>query len=391
MSEFSISYHVRVGDSHDVQKQLRQAKAAGIVFGPANGWLTFVPYAGLAAYRSAGEARFADYLSKLTGLPVLYYCYAEDHGWSFALADSVRPLVQFACWWDQQPAVERDQFDLLAFAPLVATEALEPLLRPFNHEEATRTKPAVRFGELLGLPAYQWISPDLAQDHTQDLLNRAGRKLGAKPASAAVRFQLPPNRKIAFPEPAPTAREALNLITPLMAQFKPPWSLMMVTTWGSDVPEGRGIWKVWWRYEDSGDTVDAVLMNDGRLLFRADSVPSYATDRMAKAIHLPEKWLDSPHVTAIMADLPIPDGFDGGRMGSMALKSLNDCLHWEIVIAGNRGKVGSSSFWTVYVDAVSGEVLAEVHTRKVNDQESVRQRVRNGDWTDVDASSQSTA
>ena len=78
-------------------------------------------------------------------------------------------------------------------------------------------------------------------------------------------------------------------------------------------------------------------------------------------------------------------------MGSMALKSLNDCLHWEIVIAGNRGKVGSSSFWTVYVDAVSGEVLAEVHTRKVNDQESVRQRVRNGDWTDVDASSQSTA
>ena len=60
-----------------MQKQLRQAKAAGIVFGPANGWLTFVPYAGLAAYRSAGEARFADYLSKLTGLPVLYYCYAE--------------------------------------------------------------------------------------------------------------------------------------------------------------------------------------------------------------------------------------------------------------------------------------------------------------------------
>ena len=391
MSEFSTSYHIRVGDSHDVQKLLRQAKAAGIVFGPANGWLTFVPYAGLAAYRSAGEARFADYLSKLTGLPVLYYCYAEDHGWSFALADSVRPLVQFACWWDQQPAVERDQFDLLALAPLVATEALEPLLRPFNHEEATLTKPAVRFGELLGLPAYQWISPGLAQDHTQDLLNRAGRKLGAKPASAAVRFQLPPNRKIAFPEPAPTAREALNLITPFMAQFKPPWSLMMVTTWGFDVPEGRGIWKVWWRYGDSGDTVDAVLMNDGRLLFRADSVPSYATDLMAKAIHLPEKWLDSPHVTAIMADLPIPDGFDGGRMGSMALKSLNDCLHWEIVIAGNRGKVGSSSFWTVYVDAVSGEVLAEVHTRKVNDQESVRQRVRNGDWTDVDASSQSTA
>ena len=392
MSEFSVSYHIRLAEGIDAQKLLRQAKAAGIVFGPANGWLTFVPYAGLAAYRSAGEARFADYLSKLTGLPVLYYCYAEDHGWSFALADSVRPLVQFACWWDQQPAVERDQFDLLALAPLVATEALKPLLRPFNHEEATRTKPAVRFGELLGLPEYQWLSPDLAQDHTQDLLDRAGRKLGAKPASAAVRFQLPPNRKIIFPEPAPTAREALNLIAPFMAHFKPPWSLTMVTTWGFDVPEGRGVWKVWWRYGDSGDTVTAVLANDGRLLFSADSVPSYATDSMARAIHLPEKWLDSPDITSIMADLPIPDGFDGGRMGAMALRSSNDHPHlWEVVVAGNKGKIGSSSFWAVYVDAVSGEVLAQVHTRKVDFQETVRQRVRNGDWTDVDASSQSTA
>ena len=97
MSEFSVSYHIRLAEGIDAQKLLRQAKAAGIVFGPANGWLTFVPYAGLAAYRSAGEARFADYLSNLTGLPVLYYCYAEDHGWSFALADGVRPLVQFAC------------------------------------------------------------------------------------------------------------------------------------------------------------------------------------------------------------------------------------------------------------------------------------------------------
>lgn len=392
MSEFSISYHIRLGEGIDAQKLLRQAKAAGIVFGPANGWLTFVPYAGLAAYRSAGEARFADYLSKLTGLPVLYYCYAEDHGWSFALADSVRSLVQFSCWWDSQPTVERDQFDPLALAPFVATEALEPLLRPFAAEEAMRAQPAVRLGELLGLPAYQWLSPDLAQDHTQDLLDRAGRKLGAKPARAAVRFQLPPNRKISFPDPAPTAREALNLITPFMAHFKPPWSLMMVTTWGFDVPEGRGVWKVWWRYGDSGDTVDVVLMNDGRLLFRADSVPSYATDRMTRAMHLPEKWLDSPSITAIMAGLPIPDGFDGGRMGSMALKSHNDHPYlWEIVVAGNQGKIGSSSFWVVYVDAVSGEVLAQIHTRKVDFQETVRQRVRNGDWTEVDASGQSTA
>lgn len=384
MSEFSASYHIRVGEGADAQKALRQAKIGGVVFGPANGWLSLVPYAGLASYRSAGEARFADYLAKLTGLPVLYYCYAEDHGWSFALAGKERPLVQFACWWDPHSAVEREQFDPLALAPFVATEALEPLLRAFDHEEAMRAQPAYRFGELLGLPAYQWLSPDLAQNDTQDLLDRGGRKLGAKPASAAARFQLPPNRKITFPEPAPSAREALNLITPFMAQFKPPWTLTMVSTYGSAVPDGRGVWQVRWRYGDSADMVQAVLMDDGRLLFSADSVPFYATDSLMRAMHLPEKWLDSPDITAIMANLPIPSGFDGGRSAAMALRSLNDHPHlWEVLAAGERGKVGSSSFWAVYIDAVSGEVLAEVLTRKVDGHVTVRSRVRGGDWQET--------
>lgn len=381
MSEFSVSYHIRIGEGADVQKLLRGAKAGGVVFGPANGWLTFVPYAGLGSYRNAGEARFADYLAKLTGLPVLYYCYAEDHGWSFALARKESSLIQFACWWDPQPAVERDQFNLQAFAPFVATELLEPLLRSFDPGEAMAAQPAYRFGELLGLPACQWLSPDLAQDHTQDLLDRAGRKLGTKPASAAVRFQLPPNRKITFPEPAPTAREALNLITPFMAQFKSPWTLTSVNTYGSAVPGGRGIWQVRWRYGDSGDTAQAVLMDDGRLLFSADSVPPFATDYPMTAMHLPEAWLDSPDITAIMASLPIPSGFDGGREGAMTLRSLNGHPHiWEVLAVGERGKIGSSSSWAVYVDAVSGEVLAEMLTRKVDGHVTLRSRVGGGDW-----------
>lgn len=384
MSEFSANYHIRVGERADAQKVLRQAKVSGVVFGPANGWLSFVPYAGLASYRNAGEARFADYLAKQTGLPVLYYCYAEDHGWSFALADKERPLVQFGCWWDPQPAVERDQFDPLALAPFVATEALEPLLRSFDHEDAMRAQPAYRFGELLGLPAYQWLSPDLAQNDTQDLLDRAGRKLGTKPASAAVRFQLPPNRKITFPKPGPSAREALNLITPFMAQFKPPWCLTSVHTYGFAVPDGRGVWRAQWRYGDSGETVQAALLEDGRLLFSADLAPSYATDYLMRAMHLPEKWLDSPDITAIMANLTIPSGFDGGRSGAMTLRSLNDLPHlWEIVVVGEHRKVGSSTSWTVYVDAVSGEVLAEGHTQKVDGHVLVRSRVRGGDWQET--------
>ncbi|MDB5620160.1 MAG: hypothetical protein JWQ24_4398, partial [Tardiphaga sp.] len=110
MSEFSVSYHVRVGDSGEAQKRLRHAKLSGVIFGPANGWLTFVPYADSARYRKADGPGFADYLSGLTGLSFLHYCYAEDHGWTFALARAERPLVQFACWWNPRPTIARDQF-----------------------------------------------------------------------------------------------------------------------------------------------------------------------------------------------------------------------------------------------------------------------------------------
>jgi hypothetical protein len=176
----------------------------------------------------------------------------------------------------------------------------------------------------------------------------------------------------------------MNLITQFMVQFKPPWSLTSVNTYGFAVPEGRGVWQTRWRYGDSGDTVQAVLMDDGRLLFSADSAPSYATDYLMRPMHLPEKWLDSPDIAAIMANLPIPSGFDGGRSGAMTLRSLNDHPHlWEVLVAGERGKIGSSSSWAVYVDAVSGEVLAEVHSRKVDGHVTVRSRVRGGDWQET--------
>jgi len=385
MSEFSISYHVRIGDSHAVQKQLRQAKLSGVIFGPANGWLTFVPYADLTEYRKADGPKFADRLSRLTGLAVLHYCYAEDHGWTFALARTGHPLVQFGCWWDPHPALERDQFDPLALAPFVAPELLEPLLGPHDHEEAVQAQPAYRFAELLGLPAYKWLSPELAQEHTQDLLDQAGRKLGTKPAGAATRLRLPPNRQIALPQPYLTAREALDLIVPFMAQFKPPWSLTMLSTYGFRLPDGRGIWQARWRYGDSGDTVEVVLMQDGRLSFRADTVPSYAMDFVMSAMDLPEKWLDSTDIAAIMARLPVPSGIAKASLGSMTLRSLNDHPHlWQILIPGDQNGVEPFASWTIYLDAVSGDVLAEELGRKVDYQiVPARLRLKNGDWVDL--------
>lgn len=336
MSEFSVSYHVRLGEGHDVPGLLRQAKLSGIIFGPANGWLTFVPYANLARYQKADGPRFAEYLSGLTGLTVLHYCFAEDHGWQFAIARNDRPLIQFACWWDPVRAVERDQFDALALASLPGSDSLEPLLRSFDQKEAMDAQPAYRFAELLALPAYKWLSPELVQEQTQDLLDQGGRKLGTKPASAATRLRLPPNRQVALPRPHLSAREALDCIELFVADFKPPWSLTMLSTYGFRLPDGRGIWQARWRYGDSGETVQAVLMQDGRLSFKAETTPTPATDALMKAMHLPERWLDSTDIAKIVADLPVPEGFAGASLGAMTLRSLDGHPHvWEILIPGD--------------------------------------------------------
>lgn len=385
MSEFSLSYHVSVSDGRAVEKLLRHAKLSGVVFGPANGWLTFVPYAGSVPYRNADGARFADYLSRLTKLPVLHYCYAEDHGWTFALSRPDCAPVNFACWWDPSPIVERDQFDPLAFEPLVQRELLNSLLRSFDHGEAMHAQPAYRFAELLGLPAYEWLSPEFAQDHTSELLERGGRKLGTKPVAAAARLRLPPNRQIVLPRPHVSAREALEFMLPFMARFKQPWSLTMLSTYGFRLPDGRGIWQARWRCGDSGDMVEVVLLEDGRLIFRGETAPSYALNLLPNAMNLPDRWLDSTDIAAIVARLPVPSGFATSSLGSMTLRSLNDHPHlWEILFPGDRNGAEPFASWIVYLDALSGEVVAELLGRRI-DYEIVpaRRRLRDGDWEDL--------
>ena len=186
MSEFSESYHVRTDDAGAVKKRLSDAKLAGIVFGPANGWLTFVPYEELNDYREAGGSHgLAVRMSQLLNAPVLWYLHAEDHGWTFALARPGAPICRFACWWDPEPSAERDELDIAVLASLAPLERLESLLRQFDIGAAFKERPAHRFAEVLGLPAYKWVSPLIAQRHSDDLLRMGGAELGLKPSAAA--------------------------------------------------------------------------------------------------------------------------------------------------------------------------------------------------------------
>lgn len=69
MSEFSISFHIRANDSDDVEARFLRAKLSGLVFGPANGWLTFVPYGGANPFAYVDGDWFAENLSNVTGCP----------------------------------------------------------------------------------------------------------------------------------------------------------------------------------------------------------------------------------------------------------------------------------------------------------------------------------
>jgi hypothetical protein len=386
MSEFSVSYHIRADDPREVQQKLRHAKLSGIVFGPANGWLTFVPYANLAAFKNSDGPRFADQLCRLTGQAVLHYCFAEDHGWTFALARADAPLVQYACWWDPAPVLERDQLDVRALAQFAQPDALEPLLRSFDRKAAAEAQPASRFAELLGLPAYQWLSPELAQSHTEDLLKLGGRKLGTKPPSTAARLQVPPNRKVSLARSDLSGREALDIIRTFMTGFEAPWHLAGLATYGVIRPNGRGQWQVTYRRGESGDLIDVSLWGDGRLIFRGFSAPDHMLEHLvARALHLPEVWLDSTGVAEIVARLPVPDGLVRPHVGLMALTSFNNApLLWDVYFSCDRGSEGEFASWHVYVDAATGEVSLQTLNRRAGHVISpARRRIRDGDWEDL--------
>jgi hypothetical protein len=388
-SELSISYHLRVGDDREVLKVLRDARFSGIAFAPAKGWLTFIPYANSAPYRDADGPLFADSLCKLTGRTVLYYCYAKEHGWAFALARPNSRLVQYACWWDPRPTVERDQFDLLALSPFAGSDLLEPLLASFDPKTVAKEQPAYRFAELLRLPHYKRLSPQRAQDQTDELVEQGGRRLGTKPSGAAAPIQLPLNRQIALQQNFLSAREAINLIIPCMARFKPPWGLSMLSSYGLIRPDGCGVWQARWRHGESGDTVQVALSGDGRLVFRAHSTPPHAASFLLDVMDLPKGWLDSPDVAAIAARLPVPNGLVQPSLALMTLRSTRNVPQaWEISFraeeSGDDPFVSPFVSWVVLVDAMSGDVIAEQLGRKDGHMiVPARRRARGGDWEDL--------
>lgn len=196
MSEFSSSFHIRTTDAALAERRLVAAKISGLAFGPANGWLTFVPYANSRGFDARDPVGAATALANATGSFVLQFTYAEDHVWLLALVRPGEPVSTFVSSWDPQPRIERDHLDLTVLDDIVPRSQIESFLVPGRNTPDGAPR-AYGFAQALSLPAFRWLSPDLVEADTKHFLKNGERRVGRKRADK--RSKLPPPTRLAKP------------------------------------------------------------------------------------------------------------------------------------------------------------------------------------------------
>ena len=216
MSEFSSSLHIRTTSPMDTEQRLRKAEFSGLVFGPKNGWLTFVPYPGSDGITGGdADAGMANAIAATTGETVLHFGFAEDHGWSVAMVKPGQFLGIFSCAWDHEPIAVHDNLDRQALEEIVHAPGVERFLRETEPSSGNNMPLAFGFADAIGLPAYRWLSPRYIEKDTQHYVDAGARKIGRKPAPAPT-TALPSPVKLELPKTDLTAREALALLVPIM-------------------------------------------------------------------------------------------------------------------------------------------------------------------------------
>lgn len=205
MSEFSESVHIRTSDSAKTESLLVKQGHKGLVFGPQNSWLTFVPFPDEDDYSEANLIAVANKILKEADDLVLHYTFAEDHMWSFTVLKPNHPPGMFVAGWDPEPEVWRDRLDLSVFENIATPKQIEPLLKveampalpenldiedlsEMNPDELERLmsslqvgggrKNAYEFAELLALPAFKWLSPRYVERDTEQFIEDGARLIG---------------------------------------------------------------------------------------------------------------------------------------------------------------------------------------------------------------------
>jgi hypothetical protein len=373
MSEFSCSFHVRTHDAAETEAALGRARMSGLVFGPANGWLTFVPYPRSDGLRDAyDDPTTAAAIATATGQTVLQFQFADDHGWFVALVGPDRSMSTFSDSWDHDPPDWHDRFDRSALA------GVDQFLVPARAADDGRAN-AFGFADALGLPAYRWLSPRYIDKDAQRFIDAGARRIGRKPAEPRT-TRLPAPAELALPKPDPTARAALGLLAPMMDWYRPPWTLRLVS--GSS----RQGWDFWFHNADLQETVQGYLFPNGHAGF---SSRGHDPVTEARSATLPAQWIDSDAVVKIAEKLEIPPELEGGalrRFLSLQWWRREPQARWNVMATSDDASNRIS--WTVELDAQTGEVLRETLSRPGQGRNSWiitpwRERIAGGPWRDL--------
>jgi len=390
MSEFSESYHIRTNDPAATVRRLRDAKLAGLSFGPANGWLTFVPYGELELYRQfAATGGFARYLNRVLSATVMHYFYAEDYGWGFTFAVDGAVDSGFAQWWSPECTIERDGLDLARIQAFAEVNVIAALLENSHSTMAGQEPTAYCFAKLLGLPAYERLSPYLAQRSQEEFLSRDAKKVGTKPKSVTERIELPPDRRLQLPRPDLSAKEALAIVRPFMVRYERLWPLCEIFC-GNVTPAGRlsshVAWTFTYRHRDGVNYLRTSLYSNGNLAF--DGVTALMSLRAA--IPISGDWMDSTDVVGLVSQNWMQQEIHSPATWSLTLTHQPDLpTLWEIAHRAaphveRERHTYSKTEWAV--NATYGDVLFERFEVMENGRlVKSRRRVRDegGSWTEV--------
>ena len=308
MSETSESYHIRTADPKAAIKKLRSANFAGLVFPPEAGWLTFIPY----DTGPSDAERKLKALANTTGNPVLWYLYAEDFGWGVSIGEPQKDAAQFNAHWDGESGRSQpDEFLAALNALELNTEQADAVREIFQTADVAdfEAPPAYRFAEIVGLPAYKWISPHYVTVDTDEFLGDGARKIGRKPKQNENRIPAPANRTVNIPDHGLSARDVIEIVDPIMVRFGDEWNLAEVCgsiEMDGRTPEGNWIWWIFYLTTGLDRQIRIELWQDGRLTFEGMGRPEDLPDdpEQPDLVPFPTEWLDTPDImSSLKADL----------------------------------------------------------------------------------------
>ncbi|HEV2674259.1 MAG TPA: hypothetical protein VGV37_06925 [Aliidongia sp.] len=375
MSEFSESYHFRTMVSDEFLARLRKAGYSGFAFPPKRGWLTFIPFAFCKPCLKAGGA---DSLLTAVGETVLQHRYAADYGWSFSLHRPREKRIAYEHWWDPKSSTNAVELDLeaLAEAVEVSSEAIKAFFSvPPSAGDSSR------FAELLGLPAYRWVSPAYSQEDPESFIQKGAKMIGRRPKDVTEFIRCPPSRIVDLPRPDLSALEALATTNSLMKMAGAGWFAIQIHSqggWPVTNASGRlaegGQWIVTYRRSEKADYIKVgvnrsngrVTALPGRIDFAGKHrLPEDAIDRTPPE-PLPREILDSTQIASTPIEEPVPGHCEEAMRLMRLFRSIDGLLIWSLMRVWGRANGDPKIVMNQYFDARSGVILVEDYSRSLD-------------------------